>query len=455
MSDPRIALPAFTVGSNTYTSRYVALNQNNNSEDRRLTDTLMLATQGYFLRDRLVTTVGYRLDRVKFKNGLTERVAAADPRVAAGEKVAGEWAAVPGQFVTSVYSPRTFNLGAVVHATKRLSAFYNQSNNVGAPSFTARILPPLAPPLNVAPAETKGESRDYGVMFDLFGDDRFFVRATRFDSAYLDSTPVQPGTNPFQPGQALGLALNALVAAGRLTEAQAAPYRVNPTAFSIDVISRGVEVEAIANPTRQLSLRAGFSYSDRDRENFFKEQDPFVPALYAFLNTVNDAGVPPLTVGGVTRPPVQTVREEVETFIDSTGTNQQQAFGSRPYKFNVNGRYRFTEGALRGLALGGSVRWASNNYMQRDLRATVGGAPNPDYGRKYYGRTQETWDFFGTYRTKAPWLGGRPVAFQLNVRNAFNQSRVLPARYTNDFLGLRRVYLNEPRSFRLSTEVEF
>jgi len=32
---------------------------------------------------------------------------------------------------------------------------------------------------------------------------------------------------------------------------------------------------------------------------------------------------------------------------------------------------------------------------------------------------------------------------------------VQPARYTNDFLGLRRVYLNEPRSFRLSAALDF
>lgn len=454
MSDPRIPLPAFTVGANTYTARYVALNQNGNSEDRRLTDTLMLATQGYFWQDRLIATLGYRMDRVKFKNGVTERLAATDPAVTSGEKVAGEWQAVPGRFATSTYSPHTFNVGAVAHLTRRVSVFYNESNNVGAPSFTARILPPSAPPPNLAAPETKGESRDYGFMIDLLGDDRFFVRATSFDSAYLDSTPVQPGNNVFQPNQALGLGLDALVAAGRITEAQAAPYRVNPGAFSIDVISRGFEVEAIANPTRQLSLRAGFSYSDRDRENFFQEQDPFVPALYAFLNTVTDTDVPPITVAGLTRPPKQTILEEVDNFIESTGTNQQQAFGSRPYKLNVNGRYRFTEGRLRGLALGGSVRWASNNYMQQDLRATVNGVANPGYGRKYFGRTQEAWDFFGSYRTKLAWFSGRSVTFQLNVRNAFNQSRVLPARYTNDFLALRRVYLNEPRSLRLSAELE-
>ncbi|MEO6246818.1 MAG: TonB-dependent receptor plug domain-containing protein [Opitutaceae bacterium] len=455
MSDPRIAFTPFTVGANTYRSRYIALNQNNNGEDLKLTDTFMLATQNYFWKDRVITTLGYRQDRVKFKSGVTARLAATDPGVLNGTNVANEWAGVPGQFDRNTLTPHTFTAGVVVHVTTRFSVFYNQSDNVGAPAFNARILPPIAPPASIQPPPTKGESKDFGVKIDLFGDERFFLQATRFDSTYLDSTPVLPGTNPFQPAQGLGQGLNALVAAGRITEAQAAPFRVNPGAFSVDVASKGYEVEAIANPNRNLTLRAAFSYSDRNRENFVKERDPFVPALYTFLKTVNDTGVAPITLNGLTRSPKDTITGEIDNFFDVTGGNQLQAFGSRPYKFNVNGRYRFTDGALKGFAVGGAVRWAAANYMQEDQRTTVLGAPNPNLGKKLYGHTQELWDFFTTYRTKLRFFGDHNVSFQLNVRNAFNQSRVLPAKYTGDFTALRRVYLNDPRSFRFSTEIDF
>ncbi|MCX6941476.1 MAG: TonB-dependent receptor plug domain-containing protein [Verrucomicrobia bacterium] len=454
-SDPRIAFPSFTVGANTYRSRYVALNQNGNADDLKLTDTAMIAAQNYFWNDKIITTLGYRADRVKFKNGVTARLAATDPYVVSGERIVNEFAPVPGQFDRNIFKPRTFNAGVVVNPTRRLSAFYNQSNNIGAPSFAARILPPIAPPANISAKETTGESRDYGVMFDPFGDDRLFFRLTRFDTTYLDSTPIQPGTNPFQPAQGLGLGLDALVAAGRLTAAQAAPYRVNPGAFSIDVISKGWELEANANPTKNLSLRAQFSYSDRNRENFMKERDPFVPALYAFLKNVNDTGVAPITLNSLTRSPKDTITGEIDTFFDVTGSNQSQAFGSRPYKLNLNGRYRFTESALKGLALGGAVRWQSANYMQQDFRTTVNGVANPHLGKELFGHTFEAWDFFTTYRLKPQFLGAKNLTLQLNVRNAFNQSRVQPARYTNDFLGLRRVYLNEPRSFRLSAALDF
>lgn len=455
MSDPRIAFPSFTVGANTYRSRFVALNQNGNSDDLKLTDTAMIAGQNYFWQDRIITTLGYRADRVKFKNGVTSRLTATDPAVVSGERLVNEWAAAPGQFDRVIFKPRTFTAGVVVHPTKRFSAFYNQSDNIGAPSFSARILPPIAPPASISAPATTGESRDYGLMVDVLGDDRFFLRLTRYDTKYLDSTPVQPGTNPFQAAQGLGLGLDALVAAGRITSAQAAPYRVNPGAFSVDVLSKGWELEANGNPNKNLSLRAQFSYSDRNRENFVKERDPFVPALYEFLKTVNDTGVAPITLNGLTRSPKATIIEEIDSFFDVTGGNQLQSFGSRPYKLNFNGRYRFTEGTLRGLAAGGAVRWQSNNYMQQDLRTTVSGVANPNLGKKLYGHTFEAWDFFATYRLRSQFFGTKNITLQLNVRNAFNQSRVQPARYTNDFLGLRRVYLTDPRSLRFTTTMEF
>jgi hypothetical protein len=319
---------------------------------------------------------------------------------------------------------------------------------------------------------TDGESRDYGLMLYPLSDDRFFIRATVFDSEFLGSTPVQPGNHPFQAngtavpntttpitingtGGAIATGLNALVTYGRLTAAQADAYRVGPTAFSIDVVSKGYEIEFIANPTKKLTLRAGFSYSERDRANFLKEQNPYVPNLKAFLATVNSSGVLITnSATGITSTATDYITEAIDEFIEVTGANQEQSFGSRPYKFNLTSRYRFTDGFLKGFNVGGGVRWQSDNYMQKDLRELVDGIANPNFGKEYYGNAFEMWDFFTTYKRRLPWLKN-PVTFQVNVRNAFNQSRVLPARYVADFSAMRRVTLNEPRSIRFSMEVEF
>jgi outer membrane receptor protein involved in Fe transport len=474
MSSPDAPFTPFTVGPRTFGSRYVAFNENGNSNDIKLTDTLMLAAQSRFWQDRVFVTAGYRMDTVVFKNGVTRRLGADDPLVVSGEKLTNEWSISPGESLRNEFKPRTFTAGSVYHVTPRLSVFYNQSNNVEAPSFTARILPPGANTGNawVVPGVTDGESRDYGVMIDLLGDDRFFLRATAFDTEYLGSTPIRPGGHPFAPngvavpapapvtvngtGAAIATGLNALVAYGRITANEANAYRVGPNAFSIDVISKGYEAEFIANPNRNLTVRATFSYSDRGRENFLREADPYVPELKAYLATVDASGVLITNSStGETKNATQHMVDAIDLFIEETKILQEQSFASRPYKVNVNARYRFTDGRLKGLALGGAVRWQSKNFMQRDNRPTVDGADNPNYLKDYYGKESEFWDFFATYRTqKLPFLD-RPITFQLNVRNAFDQSRVLPAKYTNDFSALRRVYLNEPRNFRLSAQLEF
>ena len=61
---------------------------------------------------------------------------------------------------------------------------------------------------------------------------------------------------------------------------------------------------------------------------------------------------------------------------------------------------------------------------------------------------------FTGYAAKLPWLKSR-VTVQLNIKNAFNQSRVTAGRYNTDFTGFKRVYLQEPRSWRLTTTFDF
>jgi hypothetical protein len=48
-----------------------------------------------------------------------------------------------------------------------------------------------------------------------------------------------------------------------------------------------------------------------------------------------------------------------------------------------------------------------------------------------------------------------PLNLQLNVRNVFNSYLVGVGRYNTSYTGLLRVYLNEPRSYRLTASVDF
>ena len=53
----------------------------------------------------------------------------------------------------------------------------------------------------------------------------------------------------------------------------------------------------------------------------------------------------------------------------------------------------------------------------------------PTFGQKFYGPSLQAFDFFSGYNTRIPWLKTR-ATIQLNIKNAFNQSRVTAGRFT-------------------------
>ena len=58
------------------------------------------------------------------------------------------------------------------------------------------------------------------------------------------------------------------------------------------------------------------------------------------------------------------------------------------------------------------------------------------------------------YRLRAPW-GKGTLSLQLNVKNLSNSYLVGVGRLNDTFDGIRRIYLNEPRSYRFTTTLEF
>jgi len=119
-------------------------------------------------------------------------------------------------------------------------------------------------------------------------------------------------------------------------------------------------------------------------------------------------------------------------------------FGSRPHKLNGTARYTFREGKLRGAFLGGSVRYNGKNFMSWD-RTT---------GHIYWGNESVLGDVFGGYRFRIP-RARINATVQLNVKNVSDSYRANVGRYNTNYSGVYRVYLNEPRSFRLTTTLDF
>lgn len=424
-----IAVPEFMLNGRlvhaTYASRARA-----NTHTFKDINTVMLANQSFWFKDRLVTTLGARLDAIDFTNDTENRILDPnDPRIASGRFALSEWD-FDGGTTKNAYKPKTFSAGAVLHATKRISFFYNMSKNNGQPRFERTVLP-----YGDVPEPTEGRGRDYGVMLDVI-EDKLFVRATWFETKQLNDAPISPGANALGVDN-LAAMLTALQGAGKITQAEYNSYPATWNSATIDIFTNGLEIETVANPTKNLTFRASYSNSKRRREHFFSEVfeffDGHVPEWRTRL-----AGTPQLAAFDAA---VKDLYDE----LDFQVVRQDSPFGSRPHKLNGTFRYKFdNQSRLRGGFFGGSVRYNGKNFISWDQTT----------GHVYWGNESLMGDAFAGYRFRIP-RSKINATVQLNVKNVSNSYLANIGRYNNDYTGIRRVYLNEPRSYRLTTTLEF
>ena len=429
-SDPSIPIPEFTWNGQRYHATYASRARANTHTIKDI-NTVMVAAQSFWFKDRLVTTLGTRRDDVKFKNEQEARINDRnDPRVVSGEVAVSEWY-FDGTYVEHHYKPTTFTAGAVLHATKRLSVFYNMSKNTGQPRFDRTVLP-----TGDVAGPTEGKGRDYGFMLDVLGDDRLFIRTTWFETKQINDTPILPGSNALGVDN-LATMLDALLDAGKITQADYDRQAITWTTATIDVFTEGLEVEVVANPTKNLSLRASYSNSKRRRENFFRE-------VFEFFGTRIPEWRPLLANNPAELATFDQAVVDLDSELAFQVDRQNSPFASRPHKMNGTARYTFREGKLRGAFLGGSVRYNGKNFMSWD-RVT---------NHIYWGNESLLGDAFAGYRFRVP-RSKINATVQLNVKNISDSYRANVGRYNDNYTGVRRVYLNEPRSFRFTTTLEF
>ena len=434
--DPTQTIPSFTIGANTYHSHFAARTRSN-SHTIQEAYSLMLAAQSFWLKDRLVTTLGYRVDPIEFQTYDQARISdPRDPRYTSGRFALNEWD-FNGAIAVNTYRPKTFTAGAVLHVLPRLSVFYNASKNSGTPRLDRTVLP-----TGKTPPPTEGLGHDVGLMIDVLGDDRLFFRFGAFETRQTKDAAIIPdglsvNTSTSLGGTAMVNIYNVLLAAGRITQAQFDSELKFYNAATIDAVTKGWEAEFIANPTKTLTLRLGVSYSERKRENFFEE----VYGYFAEWEPKWRAAA----AGDATL--LATVNQHLATAhenIDAMAALQNSGFGTRPYKANLTARYRFTEGRLKGAFVGGAGRYQSRNLTRISQLN----------GREIWGTPTVFADTFAGYRFTVP---GRkiPMSVQLNIRNMFNSYLVGVGRLNAQENGYLRIYLNEPRNYRLTIGADF
>ena len=438
----RFDLRPIAFGGTNYKGRLVS-NAGTPGSHREI-DSQMIATQSRFFDGRLVVTGGLRHDQVDIVPLLVDRLPASDPRVISGEKLVNEYGFLGEDTVAArSYDFTTYTAGAVVRLTSWLSAFYNQSNNNGAPQTTRRILPDVT-----FPPPPEGLGRDYGVMFS-FLDGRVFARATAYHTASKNDPTVRDNTFILAHRRII----NAYRDTGRITQAEADTRYINAYLgdFLSDLDTQGYEFELKANPTKNWTITAAYSYTKLERSNLGQEWYAWFAEQKAYY------GKFPTSLITTANIPVATEIAQIETGVENLFALNKLGYNNRPHKANVFTRYSFSEGRLKGAFIGGGVRWQDKNVLQRDI---VGfDALGKDVlGKVLYGPEIYNVDALFGYATKlksGPLGAGTTVRVQLNIANLLDNTDAQIIRLNRVGDGYWRVVPREPRSFRLSVALGF
>lgn len=392
-------------------------------------DIWMGVLQGRWWKDRFHTTVGIRRDDAVFDDW--------------GSYVADN----AGAYVRSAanrsdvpYTGNTRNYGIVFHATDWASVFANFSNSLGVPGLKI-----IYAPTGAFMDPTTGEGRDFGIKFRvprlrLEGSLSYYEATSDNDT---DSQNVEGwgvnGHNNF---------LTSLVAANLMTAAQANPLRATGTGDTVDSESKGVEFSLVGAISANWDVRLNYSYTERSLSNAFprvnawaektlrpfwatwNRDNPSTPAADNILDTVFSGA--------------QSLRDIIDTFESNLATRtlvRTRVTGLRPHKANLYTTYALKEGTLKGVRLGGGIRYEAANFAGQDAS-----------GKNYRGLAFTNVDLMAAYTRK---IWGRTCTFQVNVRNALHGDAKVSPSVVNASGNWDSIVLQVPRQIDFTLRVAF
>ena len=434
--------------------------------------------QGHFFNDRLVTTLGFRKDRVYTKGGVNARLLPdGKSHDFAWDR---QWA--PGDYEFNQGNTRT--TGAVLKLTRWLSAHANESDSFIPADPAINLHGKLLP-------NPQGKGQDWGFSLNLF-DGKFVVRANQFitrttndrsgtsstlatRSVKMDVFDGQPARNfsldtrarqwlqATQPGLT-GAALDAAVAKeigmdlGVLQTLQDSVVFGNmPIAQGQDALSKGKEIEFNYNPTNYWTVRGSVTETEsiqaaiaQDLLDYLDERMPIwtsivdketgqrwwdssyegrqMPRNYLPGNVSSPLAIAQQTVGK-SMPQVRKYRASMSTNFYLRGITEQRW--------------------LRNINVGGAVRWEDKAsigyYGVESLPAIITAL---DRNRPIYDRSRYYVDLLAAYRTKL-FSNKVGMTVQLNVRNVTEGGRLQAVSAFPD--GTPNAYrIVDPRQFILS-----
>lgn len=399
----------------------------------------ILAWQGFFLpdserHDRLVLTYGYRKDTARSATfdapSTTQDFSGLFP-VLWDARYAGYG---PSQ------SGINRNLGVVLRPVRVVSLFYNKSTsfdlNIGRYDPFGNEIPGAG-----------GSGRDYGVRFDLAAE-RVSVRLNRYDNALgpqRASNQINQFRDIFYNLEQRVLALDPTLPTINVNDGNKRGFRTagRPNYYIMsDFTSTGYEAEVNLTPTSRWNIRLNGSKSEAVESNiggpWYAWHAARLPVWKGVVarNGETDAQGRPVTWNTAPYSAAAPTGQTLEQYYSSALLGQAFAFMSaadgratstaRGARANAIANYRFGEGTLKGVNLGGAVRWRSAPTIGYGVKTTATGTVVLDLDRSYLGREETYLDLMAGYRGKFRPFGGGTYRLQVNIRNALDANRPVP-----------------------------
>lgn len=461
-------------------------------------DATMGVLQSWFLDDHLVATVGYRNDEAKGRENVNP------PRDDARGVVVFDdrFFQLPDQFGTEA-TEESWSWSLVGHVPESLLEAVPAISGVSLHYSESQNFRPSPNRFNVIGEEIGspgGETREYGFSLDLW-EDRVNLRVNWYETAErlktedgftslggwinfeafvlenIESTIANEAeyrelfpesfanTPPFEQlrgaieadGSPKGFPKNVLAFANYTAEDTTGDGLFDEFRWSIpsntvstsDVVSKGVEIELVGNPTPNWTIILNIAQQQATRANSGPAVRELVAARLPFIEEFGSFpnGAGQQTVAGWLNAnnivPAQKVISQ-----DGKGIANEV----REWRVNLASTVRFSDGRWKGLFVGGGIRWqddAAIGFLGKDdpVFGEIFDVDQPVFGESEFdvdawiGYEKRVWD-------KYDWK------IQLNIRNLTNDDDLVPT-FANPDGSVAGWRIQQPIRFELTNKLRF
>ena len=389
------------------------------------------ALQSFWLKDHLVTTVGFRQDTVDAYQQRTTNLQ--DPSTGVYLPATQLLDSAPAAH----YSVDTKSLGAVLHLAYGVSIFANKSENFSPDVTRHNIFGAIIPP-------TVGNGQDYGLKFDFF-DEKLSVSLGRYKNSKQNFV-ISGGLVPDDSGfAAIWTALGVNSSDPRY------PGTGLQYNYTNSNQSEGDELELTYNPTPHWRIRIA---ADKNSTVF----STYAPELDAYYNKYISLWSQPQYAGLIGNGNTVAVSlQNLQNTMTLTHAQLASAQLVSPYEGNVETSYSFAgDTVLRNVFIGASESYAAATIIgfpnvnttdptKPNAGLTIANTSAPYKGRDVY--TTGLWIGYERYifDRKVKWK------LQLNVANLLNDKKPVPFGARAQDGAISAEQLREPRKFVLQS----